>query len=138
MTLRYLPDVEAELSRWFRQQPELTAEISDRVYTVLPSEAQFPLLMLRRVAGGPEAWPPGSLDRPTIQIDAYGGTKAKARQIIDVARALVSERLVGANLNDAMVVVGLAFSNLNYIPDVSFNPAKPRYTLDAILAVRPT
>lgn len=138
MSLVILPDVEAELSRWLRIQPELQTLVDTRVYTVIPGNAEFPLVTLRRITGSPPLAHVNWFDQPVIQVEAYGGTKAQARTVAATVMALLQERLVGAILNGAMVTVGLDLVGYLYLPDSSWEPAKPRYLFSANLMVRPT
>lgn len=120
-------DTERLMSAYYRAQPEMTSLVGDHVYTELPTHATPPLLRLTLIGGGPVGSLPLWLDESFIQLDAYGGPKVLARQIIDTARALLwSGPFVGVH-SGLGVVTGVEFTELSYIPDDGYEPARPRY-----------
>jgi hypothetical protein len=130
-----LPDVEALLSKFLRDQDEIDDAIAKRVYTVLPERPTFPLVLLTRVAGVPVVGRPLVVDRPRIQIDSYGGGRAAALANLELVRRLIAERLVGKH--DGGVVAGYTFGNLSWLPDNTVTPSRPRFVADVELTVRP-
>jgi hypothetical protein len=119
-------DTERLLSSWFRSQTEIVDLVEDRVYTEVPNRAVFPFIKLTQIAGSPVFSKPLYLDEALIQIDAYGGPKVLARQIIDTARDLLADRFLGDHPG-AGVVTCVTFGDLSYIPDDGYAPPKPRF-----------
>jgi uncharacterized protein DUF3168 len=118
-------DVERLLSEWLRARPDMTALVDDRVVTELPNRATFPLLRLTLIGGTAVTSRPLYLDESYIQLDAYGGPKVMARQIMDTARDAIDLELVGAHALG--VITGVTFAGLRYLPDDGYDPPKPRY-----------
>lgn len=131
-----LPDAEALVSQFLRAQPELEAAIGNRVYTALPGHPTWPLIRLTLVAGSPVVSRPLVVDRPRIQLEAYGGSKKDARDLIDLARRLIAARIEGVHAGLG-VVSGYVFGNQSYLPDDSYSPTRPRYIADVELITKP-
>jgi hypothetical protein len=74
-------------------------------------------------------------DVPLLQVEAYGGPKAVAWQLADVLRATAQERLRGAHATGYCERVLLGTTR--YLPDESFDPARPRVLFDLTLYLRP-
>lgn len=129
-------DAERLLSAYLRNQASVTALVSDRVYTDLPSRATFPLVRLTLIGGQPVYSYPLFLDEAAIQIDCYGGPKVQARLLVDTVRQLLaSPEFVG--VHDLGVVTSVRFGSLHYLPDDAFEPPKPRYIAEASIFSRP-
>lgn len=135
MTVTLLPDSEALLSQFLRDQDEIEALVGDRVYTVIPNEPTWPLLKLTRVAGAPVLSRPLRIDAPTLQLDAYANTKAAAHTLMATARAVIAERIEG--VHSLGVVSGAIFGSMSWLPDPSYSPARARFTGDVTLTVHP-
>lgn len=135
MSLVLLPDAEQLVVAFLLDQPEITELVDDRVFTAIPKKPVWPLLLVRRVAGAPVTHRPLHLDRPTLQFDAYGGTKKFAYTLAATTRAVIAERIVGAH--DAGVVTAVEFGPLSWLPDTTETPARPRYISDADLFTHP-
>lgn len=119
-------DVERLLSSWLRTRSEITAIVDDRVVTVMPNRAAFPLLKITQIAGSPVFSRPLYLDEAYIQFDAYGGPKVQARELVDLTRKALAEDLVGDHPGIG-VVTCVNFGDLSYIPDDAYLPAQPRF-----------
>ena len=119
-------DVERLMSEWLRARDDLIALVEDRVVTEIPNRAVFPLLRLTLIGGTAVTSRPLYLDQSFIQIDAYGGPKVMARQIMDTTRSALDTELVGAHPSG--VITGVEFAGLRYLPDDGYDPAQPRYT----------
>jgi hypothetical protein len=137
MAAAALLDVEAFLvARLKADAGALHALVGDRISTELPKS--FPghgekRLQLFRVGGVPDPGDgPGHLDRPSVQLNAYGTTKAEAFDVAQAALGVVLE-LEGTAADG--IVVTRAFRNLG--PTWSPDPAAgaPRYLLGVILNV---
>ena len=141
VTLTPLLDTELAASRWLRADPEVVGLVEDRVYTELPGGKEFPMLRVFRVGGAPDTWP-YHLDRADLQIDAWGGSKRQASDLIRAAMAaLVKLTLPGAWKSQSPeqravgVLARVTFSGLVYLPDVDVpakdGRARPRYLVTA-------
>ena len=128
-------DAEQLLSEWLAARPEIAAIVEDRVCTVVPNRAVFPFLKVSQIAGTPVYSQPLYLDEAYIQIDAYGGPKTLARQLIDVTREALSLDLVGQHA--VGVVTSVRFGDLSYIPDDAYMPAHPRFIAMASIFTHP-
>lgn len=139
MTLRLLPDAERLLSAFVRAQAEVTALVSDRVYTMLPATKEFPLVRLQRVGGTTDATPNDDAllrDAAVLQVEAYGGPKSVAWQLADTLRACIAQRITGTHPTG--YVERWEIGSTRYLPDDTFDPAKPRVIFDVTLYLRPT
>lgn len=129
-------DVERLLSAWLRARPEIAAIVGDRVVTTVPNRAVFPFLKITQLAGEPVFSQPLYLDEAYLQLDAYGGPKVQARELIDLVRHAMSEEFLG--LHDGVgVVTSVRFGDLSYIPDDGYDPAVPRYLAMASVYTHP-
>lgn len=129
-------DVERLLSGWLRNRPEIAAIVGDRVVTTVPNRAVFPFLKITQLAGEPVFSQPLYLDEAYLQLDAYGGPKVQARELIDLVRHAMSEEFLG--LHDGVgVVTSVRFGDLSYIPDDGYDPAVPRYLAMASVYTHP-
>ncbi len=133
-----LVDVEALVSQYLRSQSEVTAYVGQRVYTAMPESKTFPLVRLTRIGGVPKMSRPMRVDSAHIQIDVFGGSKATALDTMDAIRLELSKVVDEDSTQPLGVVCGVRFGPLAYLPDTTFEPAKPRYTLDVTVTVRPT
>lgn len=140
-----LPDAEQVISAYLRGRPEIQDLVDDRVFTELPGlrkdqqEWRFPAVRITRIGGSPALAYPLVLDRPTTQVDVWGGPKSTARRIAETCRAV----LALAHLEQHELAVVYApkppnggFGPLSYLPDDDFTPARPRYTFDVTLPMR--
>lgn len=135
MTLTTLPDVEKLVSEFLRNQAEVSTAISDRVYTAIPNNPVWPLLLVRRIGGIPRVGRPLAVDEPLVQLDAYGGTKKQAHDLAETTRAVIAERIQGTH--DEGVVSWFEFGTFAWLPDPGYTPARARYIADVTLTVRP-
>ena len=109
-----LPDVVQLVTAWLRAQPELSA-VGSRVYSVLPAERTYPLLVAAQVADAPVTPRPWWATRADLQLSAYDLTSNGARAIVEQARGVIAARLVGAHPEGTVAYV--TFANLAYLPD---------------------
>lgn len=130
-----LPDAEALLARFLREDVDVAALVGDNVFTALPAGFDaWPAVRLTRVSGGPPWQHPLVLDQPQLQIDVFGGTKEQARLIVDTIRAVADERLPAVHSEGIVYRVNQGV--VSYIPDQTFDPARPRYLFDLTLTTR--
>ena len=86
--LALLPDAERMVSAFLREDARMQALVGDRIYTAFPAQAgPDALLLIQRVGGTPPLSVPLVVDAAELQLDAYGGPKAKAYQLAATARA---------------------------------------------------
>jgi hypothetical protein len=135
-----LPDVEVLLSEFLRNQPEVTALVTDHVYTEIPKapageDTRWPLVRLSRYGGTPVTSIPLWLDQALVQVDVFGGSKRLANRIAETCRAVLDLRLIGVHA--AGVVTGVRTSGFGYHPDATYTPAKPRYLFTATVTLHP-
>lgn len=129
-----IPDAEALVSQYLRDQDSIEALVDERVYTALPKSPEWPLLMVRRVSGAPVTSRPLHLDAAVLQLDAYAETKKQAQTLVETARSELAE-LEGTH--DLGVVSGVLFGPMSWLPDGDYTPAKPRYVADVTVFVHP-
>lgn len=129
-----IPDAEALVSEYLRDDDAVAALVEDRVYTAIPKTPEWPLLMVRRVSGSPVTSRPLHLDAAVLQLDAYGGTKKQAQTLVETARAALAE-LEGTH--GSAVVSGVQFGPMSWLPDADYAPARPRYVADVTVFVHP-
>lgn len=106
MSLTLLPDVAKAVSYFLRQQAEVTALVSDRVWTVIPAgvDAQtspvFPLVRITRIGGrtttGDAYW--GAAD--LVTVDAFASTRSGAAALAETCRAALAQRFTGTQVID--------------------------------------
>ena len=130
-------DVEALLSQYLRSQSEVAAFVGQRIYTDLPADKTFPLVRLWRIGGVPKISRPLYLDTAHIQIDVWGGSKATAMDTTNAIREELAKIVDDDPVQPLGVVCGVRFGPVAYLPDESFEKAKPRYTQDVTVTVRP-
>jgi hypothetical protein len=135
MAVTILPNSEALLSRFLRDDVDVAALVADRVYTTMPKgHNAWPAVRLTRFGGTPPFQAPLVLDKPQIQVDAWGGSKAIAREVAETIRAVCDTRLPGRHPEG--IVYAVEFGALLYLPDEVFDPPRPRYLFDLTLTVR--
>lgn len=133
-----MPDAERIVSTYVRSRTEVTDLVSTRVYTEVPrkeTDRVYPMIRISRVGGGPVG-SPLFLDRALMSFDIWGGTKHEARTIAATLAGVVDE--IGGYSAHGGYATGASPGSLRYISDDSFETAKPRYLLDAVVLFRPT
>lgn len=133
MEAHVLPDIEALVIAWALDSDAVNT-VSDRIYGALPNNPTFPAIRITRVGGTPPQrlhW----LDEALLQVDVFGGSKATTRLLAATFAAELSVNLVG--IHPLGVVTAAAAGGLQWQPDESFAPAKPRYTFDAAVTYHP-
>jgi hypothetical protein len=131
--VKLLPDVERVLVDFLRAQPELQAELGDRIYTVLPTKPTFPAVRVGRWGGWAAISRPLVLDEGWCQVDTWGGTKAEASHLARLMRALIDQRLRASGAP----VSAVRFGMFHDAPDQSYEPARPHWRFDVSLMLRP-
>lgn len=130
------PNMEALVSAFLRNQPELIALVpDDRIYTALPKNAQYPCVRVVQLLDTPSGSPLYAVAYE-IQVEAFGGSKAEAWRIASTARALIDSRLEGVH-DGFGVVNGTIPGPMIDLPDEAFEPAKPRWLFTSTIQARP-
>jgi len=132
--LRPPPNMEALVSAFLREQPEIITDIADRVYTAIPTSATYPCVRVLQLLDQPAGAPLWAVAF-TIQVEAFGGSKAEAWRIASNCRAAIDARLAGEYAQG--VVNGSTPGSLIDLPDETFEPAKPRWLFTSTIYGRP-
>lgn len=138
-----LPDVTKLVTDFLRAVPELTALVAQRVYSILPAERTYPLVVATQVADvpGQGGWHDGLWwsTAADLRISSYDTTANGARHVLEVVRSALAQRAVGAHALG--VVTGVSFVNFAYLPDdgvqTSTGRPIPRWTTLATVGVHP-
>lgn len=128
-------DAERLVSAYLRAQPTINDIVAERVYTDPPANLLFPLVRIQQIGGAPITVPLW-LDEALLQIDCYGGPKALARHLLDEVRDLMGSRSF-ITAHEMGVVTGVDFGDVRYLPDDTFDPAKPRWIFDVSVFTHP-
>lgn len=136
------PDVELVVVTYLRRAGSRIRDLigvdsngAHRVYTTVPRAGEFPLLRVVRFGGGPVRSVPLHHGAPALQVDAYGGSKADARRLLDTALAELAD--IAWHDHDDAVVTGVTIGAARYLPDNDFDPPKPRYSADVTVYIHP-
>lgn len=127
------PDVELVTVTFLKAQAAISSLVGTRVYTVVPNSPTWPLLRVVRIGGGPLSSYPLHLDQALLQIDAYGGSKYEARTLVETVKAELAEIQLASH--SGAVVTGANFGTTRYLPDSTFDPARPRYVADVEISI---
>jgi Protein of unknown function (DUF3168) len=134
--MRVEVDVEGMLSRFLRDQPELQGAVDSRVYTDLPHERTYPLVLVQRTGGLPIRG--FTLGEATCQVKVYGGTHKQAQDLTATILGLL-EGLVGPQPEGS--VSGVNATNVEYDPDPETpdkqGHARPRYVSEVTVYAHP-
>ena len=120
-------DPERILSAFLRDDADVEEVFSDRVYTVMPKEKSYPMLILSRWGGYAAVPEVNVLDIAEMQFDVYGDRKKQAQDAAQLVRAVLDQRLPAGNSGDGWVTHA-ATSQLRYLPDEASDPERPRYS----------
>jgi hypothetical protein len=86
---------------------------------------------ITRIGGSPVASRPLWLDQAILQVDVWGGPKATAQDIAQAVRAQMADSLQGKH--SLGCVTAVEFGEFQWLPDASYDPAKPRYSFDVVV-----
>ena len=128
------PNIEALVSAFLRDQPEMIDLVDDRGYTSIPKDAHYPLFRVSQLGDAPTGSPLHAIAFE-VQVEAFGGSKSDAWRIAETARMLIDRRIVGVHPEG--VVNGSTPGSLLDLPDETFQPAKPRYLFTSTIHARP-
>lgn len=131
-----LPNIEAVLSQFYRDQPELVDLIGDRVYTAIPKGAGGdPLLRVTLIGDEKVTSRPLWIARFSVQTEAYGGSKVQAHELARTAEGLLHARAIG--VQDTAVIVGVDGGPMIDLPDEEYEPARPRFLFTSTITAHP-
>jgi hypothetical protein len=137
--LNPIVDVEALVSSFLRAQPEVTTLCGDRVYTDMPHDRVYPLVLVTRIGGAFVINHPLWLDRASIQLDTYGGTKKQAFTLLDACLSTMAARIVYRH--EQGNCTGIEVDQLFYNPEPDSTDeqghARPRFTVAANVLAHP-
>jgi uncharacterized protein DUF3168 len=130
-------DVEALITTYLRAQTEIVALVADRVYSDMPHERTYPLVLVTRV-GGSHIYK-NHLEEADVEISAYGGTHKQAYTLAYTCLSTMASGIVGSHQDGVVTKVkGIAVS---YSPEPdSQDPqghARPRVLLSATVTAHP-
>lgn len=137
------PNTEAILVRYLRGVPAVVARVGadeTRIGTRHPTDRTKPWLRLTRIGGTPSSSRPLYLDRPLIQLEAYGGAAEATSQ--DEAHALTQACRAWLPLAEEAdhtggVITAVRLGNTLRLVDHDFTPARERYLTDATVYAHP-
>jgi hypothetical protein len=130
-----LPDSERLVSRYLRGHPAIAELVDERVYTAMPAHRTGETFVLVQRVGGIPPFPrPLVLDQAQLQIDAWGGSKRDAWTIAETIRQAL-QALPGVHADG--VVTAVDYGLLQWQPDGTFTPPRPRYLFDAFVYCKP-
>jgi len=131
--LTLMPDIEELVVAYLRSRSELQ-DLNVKVTDEVQQNARFAQVMLGRIGG--TGMQPNWLDPGRIQVDVRAQTKRVAHSVAVLVRALLEE-LPGTD-NDFGVVSDVEDDlGLQWLPDPSVKPPRPRYVFGVIVRVHP-
>lgn len=132
-----LPNMEAVVSQFYRDQPELVDLVGDRVWTAIPKGAGVePMIRVTLLGDEKLTSRPLWIFRAQIQTEAYGGSKAQAHELARTAEGLLHARALG--LQDTAVIVGVDAGPMIDLPDEDYTPARPRFLFTSAITAYPS
>lgn len=138
MSLITMPNTARLVSAFLRDQTELSAVVTDRIYTKLPTSKTFPLMQVRRVGGTQRIEHVYWVEDVLLQIDAWGGPAEQAWSLAESARAILSQRLPGSHSGDVEAVVSaVQVGGVVEDSDETEPNSRPRARFDATVTVHP-
>lgn len=129
------PNMEALVSKFLRDQPEILDVVDDRTYTVLPADVTFPAIRVTQLNDNKITRQPLWVVAYNIQIECWGGSKVEAWRGATTAAAALDQRLKG--LVEDAVVSGVDIGPLLDIPDADYEPARARWLFTSTITARP-
>jgi hypothetical protein len=129
-------DVEGMLSRYLREQPEVVAAVEDRVFTDLPHDRTYPLILIQRTGGEPIRG--FTVAAAEVTISVYGGTHKQAQDLTSLVLSLLTA-LFGPQPEGC--VSAIDGTNVEFDPDPETpdqqGHARPRYVTTVTVHAHP-
>lgn len=129
-----LPDAVQVVTRFLRDQPEVTDLAADRVYSVLPKDPEWPAVRIVQWTETPAIERPLWLVTVGCQVDVWADRKAEASLLARTIRAVLAERLVAER---SAIVTRVGFGTMADQPDTDYEPARNRYRFDIFVTIHP-
>lgn len=130
-------DVEALLTTYLRGQADVIALVDDRVYTDMPHDRTYPLVLVTRTGGGFTY--KNYLEEADMEIAAYGGTHKQAYTLANTCLYSMVAGIVGSHTDG--VVTKVKATAISYSPEPdALDPqghARPRMLLSATVTAHP-
>lgn len=130
-------DIEALLTTFLRAQTAVSDLVSDRVYSDMPHDRTYPLVLINRTGGG--SIYKNHLEEADVEISAYGGTHKQAYTLAAACLSTMAANLKGSH-NDG-VVTKVKATATTYSPEVdSQDPqghSRPRVIVSATVTAHP-
>jgi hypothetical protein len=130
-------DVEALVTTFLRGQSAVTALVADRVYSDLPHERTYPLVLVNRVGGGYTY--KTFLEEADVEIAAHGGSHKQAQSLANTCLVSMAQSIVGSHTEG--VVTKVKATSVVYQPEVdSADPqghARPRFLVSVTVTTHP-
>jgi hypothetical protein len=130
-------DVEALVANFLRGQTAVTDIVADRVYTDLPHDKEYPLVLVNRTGGGSlyKDW----LEAADVELNAYGGPHKLAYSLASACISAMTSAMVGSHAEG--VVTKVKAGSIAYKPEAespdSQGHSRPRFTVDVVVTAHP-
>jgi hypothetical protein len=138
-TFVVLPDVVQMVTNFLRAQTELTQLVGSRIYSILPGDRTYPLLVVTQVADLPMMTRPWWGVQTDLQLQGYDLASNTARHVVEVTRSLLAQRSMTAHAEGSISWV--TFANLAIVPDTSVLTTSgrpiPRWITTATVTAHP-
>jgi len=130
-------DIEALITTFLRGQVDVTDLVDDRVYSDMPHDRVWPIVLVNRVGGGSlyKNW----LEEADVEISAYGGTHKQAYSLAATCITSMSAGIVGSHPDGVVTKVKVTAITYSPEPD-SQDPqghARPRILVSATVTAHP-
>lgn len=129
-------DVEGMISRFLRTNPDIAAIVADRVYTDLPHDRSYPLILVQRTGGEPIRG--FTLGEAICSIATYGGTHKQAQDLMALTLAVLRD-LNGPQPEGCVSAVD--GTSVQFLPDTDApdqqGHARPRYVTSVTVFAHP-
>lgn len=130
-------DVEAMIATFLRGQSAVTDICGDRVYTDLPHERQYPLVLINRTGGSSlyKDW----LEAAEVEISTFGGPHKLAYTLASACISAMTSAMVGSHAEGVVTKVKAGAIAYNPDPDSADQQghSRPRYTVSATVTAHP-
>lgn len=130
-------DIEALVVNFLLAQPSVTAIVAGHVYTDMPHDRVYPVVLVSRTGGG--AIYKNHLENAEVSISAFGGTHKVAYNLANECLSTMSAALVGAYPEGCVTKVKAEAITYEPEPD-STDPqghGRPRFTVSVIVTAHP-
>lgn len=130
-------DIEALLTTFLRGQTIVSDLVVDRVYSDMPHDRVYPLVLVNRTGGG--MLYKNHLEEADVEISAYGGTHKQAYALAAACVTAMASSIVGSHSDG--VVTKVKATSTSYSPEVdSQDPqghSRPRVIVSATVTAHP-